>query len=312
MSIEATLDLAPRRVSAASSDEIDVVLGIDAKYAPHAAVVIASVVRHAPGARFRFIILHSGVDAALKARVEEAAPLARFAWCEITDADLPAWADREHFSRAILFRLGIEQHAPADCRRLIYLDADVIVTRDIRDMWRVDLGARPIGAVIDCFVDAAAFAKRWGLDDRAPRYFNSGVLLIDLDRVRAERLFSKAIDFVADHGAEIYLADQDALNFAIWDRWLRLDNVWNVQRHMVIPSLIESIPAERTLQGARPGIVHFTGPEKPWLPTGYHPWSWIYWQNAARTPFKAEIAQREGVGLMKRALLWLRWMRKRV
>ena len=293
-----------------AADVIDIALGIDRGYAPHAAAVIASVVRHAPGADLRFVILHDGVEPDLRARVEAAAPGAAFEWCEIKDADVPAMANREHFSRAILFRLGLEKHAPADCARMLYLDADVIVAADVRALWNTDLGGAPLGAVIDCFVDAHAFAARWGLPSEAPAYFNSGILLIDLERVRAERLFTKAIDFAVAHIGEIYLVDQDALNFVCWGRWARLENAWNTQRHMVIPSLIAQTPRDRQLQGRAPAIIHYTGPEKPWLSEGYHPWSWLYWENLQRTPFFDEVARRYGVGPLKRFILWQRHLRR--
>src|SRR5262245_58233489 len=104
MSLEAEAHPPLARPAPAATDVIDVALGVDAKYAPHAAAVIAGVVHNAPGTRFRFIILHTGIDDALKARVEKTAPNARWVWREVGDEDLPAWADREHFSRAILFR----------------------------------------------------------------------------------------------------------------------------------------------------------------------------------------------------------------
>lgn len=293
-----------------AADVINIALGIDRAYAPHAAAVIASVTRYAPTAGLRFVILHDGIEPELRARVEATAPSARFDWCEISDADVPAMADREHFSRAILFRLGLEKHAPVDCGRMLYLDADVIVAADVRVLWNTDLGGAPLGAVIDCFVDANAFAARWGLPAEAPTYFNSGILLIDLERVRAERLFAKAIDFTLAHIDEIYLADQDALNFVCWGRWARLDNVWNAQRHMVIPSLIAQTPRERQLLGRKPAIIHFTGPEKPWLSEGYHPWSWLYWENLRRTPFFQEVARRYGIGPLKRFMLWQRHLRR--
>ncbi len=294
-----------------SDEAINVALGIDRAYAPHAAAVIASMVRHAPGARFRFLILHVGVEPALGMRVEAAAPGAAFVWREIGDDHAPAMADRLHFSRAILFRLGIEKHAPADWRRVLYIDSDVIVMRDVGPLWRADLGANPIGAVIDCFVDAAAFAARWRLPPASPCYFNSGVLLIDLEKVRREQLFSKALAFAAAHLDEITLADQDALNVVTWERWTRLETLWNVQRHMAIPSLSEQIDGARRLGDNSPGIIHFTGPEKPWLRDGYHPWSWAYWDNLARTSFRDEVARAQGFGPLQRAILWQRWMRKR-
>ena len=56
-----------------------------------------------------------------------------FVWTAVSDDDMPPFAGREHFSRAILFRLGLEKLAPPDCRRVIYLDADITVLADVRE-----------------------------------------------------------------------------------------------------------------------------------------------------------------------------------
>ncbi|MGE0740461.1 MAG: glycosyltransferase family 8 protein [Hyphomonadaceae bacterium] len=295
----------------APSSPVNVALGVDRLYAPHAAVVIASIVAHAPSEAFRFLILHFGIERPLQMQVEACAPGAVFVWREMDDADVPQMEDRQHISRATLFRLGIEKYAPADWSRLIYLDADLIVTDDLRELWGLDLQGRPIGAVIDSFLDADAFARRWALDPALASYFNAGVLLLDLAMVRSDSLFTKALTFVAKNIDDMPFADQDALNYAIWGRWTRLPTRWNVQRHMAIPSLIATLDDQRRLGDQSPGIVHFTGPEKPWLSEGYHPWAWLYWRHLARTPFEREIAGRHGVGRLKRALLWQRWMRRR-
>lgn len=296
--------------SAHAADALSVALGIDRAYAPHAAATIASVVRHARGKRLRFLVLHDGVEPELRRQVEASAPGAQFVWSEIGDADVPPMATREHFSRAILFRLGLASHAPADWRRVIYIDADAIVAADLDELWNVDLDGHAIAAVADCFIDADAFAARWGLP-QGPAYFNSGVLLIDLERARAEGLFEKALSFAAEHVAESRFTDQDALNYAAWGRWRRLDAGWNVQRHMVIRALWREIPADRRLGSHSPRIIHYTGPEKPWVRDVYHPWSWLYWDNLARTPFLAQVARAERIGTLRRFMLWQRWLRRR-
>src|SRR5690349_10106127 len=164
---------------------IDIALGIDANYAPHAAAVIASVARYSGPCRF--IVLHSGVDAELRRRVESVAPEQAFVWIEVGDSDVPAFADRYHFTRAVLFRLGLEKLAPADCGRVLFLDADIAVLADIRPLAMMDLESMPIGAVRDPNVDAAAFAKAWSLSG-TPAYFNAGIMAIDLSVVRTEKL----------------------------------------------------------------------------------------------------------------------------
>jgi lipopolysaccharide biosynthesis glycosyltransferase len=299
------------RHAAAAQDVVNVALGIDRAYAPHAAATIASIVRNAPGVRLRLLILHSGVERPLRRSVERSAPGMEFVWSEIGDHEAPQMDNREHFSRAILFRLGIETHAPADWSRLIYVDADTIFAADIRELWRTNLGRSPIAGVVDCFIDAGAFGRKWGLPENDAGYFNSGVLLIDLERVRSEQLMTTALDFATSHLSELRFVDQDALNYAFWGRWLRLDTRWNVQRHMVIEALSAELPPDRRLIGQQPAIIHYTGPEKPWVRDGYHPWSWLYWESLSQTPFFAEVAREQRVGPVRRLILWQRWLRRR-
>jgi lipopolysaccharide biosynthesis glycosyltransferase len=291
-------------------NSLDIALGFDVHYAPHAAAVIASVVRHTRDSDIRFILLHSGVDDALQLRVERTAPNARFVWIEVGDDDIPPFADRGHFKRATLFRLGLEKLAPSDCNRVLYLDSDTIALRDLKAVWNTDLGDHPIGAVIDAYVDPIAFAKRWDLSPQF-KYFNAGVLLIDLARIRSEKLFSAATEFVAKHDRDLPYNDQDALNWALWGRWKNLGASWNVQRFLSPKEIAGEQTEERRLEGKRPYLVHFIGYVKPWQPNVWHPWSWLYWENLARTSFSDDVARRFGMNAYQLARLRLRWWVKR-
>ncbi|MBY0564332.1 MAG: glycosyltransferase family 8 protein [Hyphomonadaceae bacterium] len=286
-------------------DTVNVAFGFDRAYAPHAAALIASLRRHTRSA-LSFFMLHADVDRALQQKVEAAAPEADFMWREIGSGDVPPMADHAHFTRAILFRLGLERLAPASWSRVLYLDVDMIATADIRPLWRSALDGAALGAVSDCYVDAAGFARSWTLPLTGD-YFNSGMLLIDLDQVRRDRLFEAAIEFAARN--QTSFTDQDALNYVFWGRWRRLDARWNVQRHMVIPALIRDTAPDKRLGESAPAIIHFTGPEKPWLTSAYHPHAWLYWDNLRRTRFYREVMTEQGAGLLHQARLLQRYLR---
>ena len=121
----------------------------------------------------------------------------------------------------------------------------------MRQLFRINLQGFPVAAVGDCYISGQDFAERWGLAPSDLGYFNSGVLLIDLKQVREGRLFTKALAFIVEHGSALRFTDQDALNYVFWNRWLRLPMRWNVQRHMVIPSLTETLPPELRLRPQR-------------------------------------------------------------
>ncbi len=287
--------------------EIDISLGFDANYAPHAAVVIASVVRHAPGARFRFILLYTGLDKDLRQRIEDLAPNARFVWTEVRESDVPQVAQKKHFSRAAMFRVALEYLAPAECKRLLYLDSDVVVLGDVRDLWASDLEGRPIGAVRDIYQDGVEFSKTWSLPDLGPSpYFNSGVVLIDLEQIRQEKSFTTTLDFAIKHWDVLEFGDQDALNKTFWGRWKPLDPAWNVQRFVKRNEIAQAGWGQTS-----PALVHFITADKPWTPNVWHPWAWLYWDTLRKTSFSAEVARRHRMDLFQLLRLRLRWWLRR-
>ena len=289
---------------------IDVAMGFDGRYAPHAANVMASIVRHAPGAKLRFILLQSGVSEEAKRRTEAAAKGAEFVWIEVRDEDLPAHADRGHLNRTMLFRLGLEALAPQDCGRVVYVDADTIVLGDIRELAAADLQGHALGAVTDCYQDANRFAELWSLP-KGGRYFNSGVLVIDLPKVREQKLFSRALDFVVAHDKALLFADQDALNHVFWMNSAAVEPTWNVQRFMKPQEIAAETAPDRRWGHKRPRLIHYIGTEKPWMRNVWHPWAWAYWENLKRTSFAREVAAAYRMDFMQMLRLRVRWLVKR-
>jgi lipopolysaccharide biosynthesis glycosyltransferase len=290
-------------------EQIDIALCFDAAYSPHAAVVIGSVVRNSPSANLRFIVLHPGLTPEIRDHFETLAGGARFVWCEVLESDLPLMPHTPHrISREALFRLLLEQLAPADCKRVLYLDSDVVVLGDVREIWGSDLGGHIFGAVVDVYLDGVEFARKWRLPDVGPRpYFNSGVLLIDLEQVRAEKAFSRAVAFAITNWEELEHGDQDALNCVFWGKWQRLDPAWNVQRFVPRKELPR---ADWGGRGA-PALVHFITDDKPWTPNVWHPWAWLYWDGLKRTPFAAPVARRNKMNTAQLLRLRLRWWLRR-
>jgi lipopolysaccharide biosynthesis glycosyltransferase len=288
-------------------ERIDVAFGFDGRYVPHAANVMASIVRHAPGAKLRFIVLVADVTAEQKRRMELAAPGPEYVWVDVGDDDLPAYATRGHLNRTVLFRLGLEKLAPADCERVLYIDADTIVLGDIREMWTADLGGHALGAVTDCYQDADKFAELWSLP-KGGRYFNAGVQVIDLKKVRAEGLFGQALDFIVAHDEKLLFGDQDALNYVFWQKAATLEPTWNVQRFLTREEIARETAADRKWGHSEPRLIHYIGTEKPWMRNVWHPWAWLYWENLKRISFARDVRTAFRMDFLQMIRLRLRWM----
>lgn len=84
--------------------------------------------------------------------------------------------------------------------KLIYLDTDTVLCDDIAKLWAEDLGQAEFGAVRDYY----------GCHFFGINYLNSGVLLLNLPRIRETGLFHRALALCGEK--KIFLADQTALN----------------------------------------------------------------------------------------------------
>lgn len=96
--------------------------------------------------------------------------------------------------------------------RAIYLDADTIVNLDIRKLWECGIPENGLAAVPDLFVQKVGDKMiREGVVSRE-EYFNSGVLLMDIPKVRRVRnIMDKVLNFVLRYHPDY--PDQDALNY---------------------------------------------------------------------------------------------------
>lgn len=267
-------------------EETIVAFGIDAGYTPHLAVAIASVVANAPGARFRFVVMNDGVSDSDKRKVEASAPGQTFNWFEIDDTRLLEMPQYHHITRAGFFRFGMPTFAPAAAKRVIYLDSDIVVLGDIRELAKVDLDGMTVGAVFDVGMDSEAFARLWSLPPARLNYFNSGVMVIDMEKLREGGGFEPALKAAMGRWDDCRFGDQCALNVMFWNRWKRLDPTWNVQRRMVVN---EGNPCYATAAemrtNTRPNIIHYTETNKPWSRDAFHPYVWAYYRYLRRTRF---------------------------
>jgi lipopolysaccharide biosynthesis glycosyltransferase len=156
-------------------------------------------------------------------------------------------------SKSPYARFFIPQYL-SDVSRCIYLDTDLIVCSDLHDLQTLDLQNKSSGCVIDGGIDTPQQQQRLRdkLKLRNPRqYFNSGVIVMDLDAWRRRDIQSKALAVAQDNYDLLDQMDQDALNIVLADDWLILDPKWNTSKGRA--------PADFS-----DGIIHFLGKVKPW------------------------------------------------
>ncbi len=116
--------------------------------------------------------------------------------------------------------------------RVIYLDCDVLVFRDLSQLFDFELSAgKFIAAVPDSETltladDSRTITSAMNLPPDG-RYFNSGVMLMNLDGLRKENFTQRSLEFFAKWRGEYRFWDQSALNFLLHRRVEELPEHWN-------------------------------------------------------------------------------------
>ncbi len=152
-------------------------------------------------------------------------------------------AINSRFTIAALYRLFIPTLLK-DLNKTIYLDADILVNRDINDLWSIDLKGKPLAAFPECDSGIKYTSDKYLITANivnAEDYFNSGVLLLDLEYLRKDREnFGKGYEFIRD-STECKYFDQDILNYCYSQNYIRLPIDFNryvdVERHLKRPNI---------------------------------------------------------------------------
>jgi lipopolysaccharide biosynthesis glycosyltransferase len=285
--------MAGRATTLSDDSTIHIVCATDLNYVPHLSTLLMSIEAHAGDDRLTCHILHESVGDALQEELQRTVPSMCLEWHTVPEDLAPKYATLAHISRATYLRLLMDEVIDPSVNRVIYLDADMIVTSSLRGLWQTSLSGKTCAAVEDALIEAKVFSRRHSLTPGG-EYFNAGVLVLDMAKVRRQGTLKAALAALGGKSVLEY-GDQDALNIALYEDWWPLDATWNFQRGF----LNDDLAFWRTISHETrplPRIVHFTEPVKPWKRGEWHPLAWLYWKYLLRSPFARRVIQAGGVG----------------
>ncbi len=222
--------------------------------------------------------------------------------------------DAQRWSLAAFARLFTPQLLP-DLDRILYLDCDTIVLGSLMDVWNVDLGSCTCAAVAEPF--SAYHKKNVGMD-KGEVYYNSGVMLIDLDKWRNQDAISLFVASIDRHRGRVPYVDQGVLNEVFRSKFYCLPAKYNVfteyydfsygevERYRADKVVYSEIEIEEAAKF--PVIMHYVSSfmtPRPWVQGSTHPYAQQWDEYCAYTPWKRAKKWSDTPGKSK---LMLRWM----
>lgn len=196
-----------------------------------------------------------------------------------------------HISRATYFRLKLPEILP-DVSKCIYLDVDVLVRKSIDGLFSLDMADYYLAGVKAAGFyypeeKGTALAEKLEIP-RLDQYINAGVLIINLDLMRKNRLMDKFDELIAE---KFKNQDQDILNAACYGKIKILDPEYNLMtkyapldessydKLQCLQKCYSKEAWEKACQD--PVIIHFADVEKPWLDISSN-YAEIWWEYAVR------------------------------
>lgn len=254
-------------------NDINIVLITDENYAMPTCVALTSMyINKKPESKYSIYLI---VDNVRETSIQKIKKLAKDDFqIHILQENTTGYKDivqkTEHVSKAALIKFRLPSLLP-ELDKVLYLDGDIIVQRDlsrIYDTYIEDKYAAVVKDAAPMLCYKPDIAKKLGVD--LPFYFNSGVMLLNLKKMREQQMEKRLFDYRIN-GINFF-QDQDAFNvqfggnvrlLSVYDNY-----IYTINKRIDIDKLRnyyhEPIRENEMLRLKRCRIVHLASPKKPW------------------------------------------------
>lgn len=287
--------------------EVPIVMASNKSFAPYMSVFIQSIIENrAEDTYLDILIFHDDISKNYQKIIYSIAGEDEKVSIRFIDVgtafDFSNLYTSDHITKETYYRFASVKLL-TEYSKVLYLDGDMICLSDLRELYEIDMGNALVAAVRD--VDFSGNCRR----DRITRdyandvlminkyseYFQAGVLVLNLERIRTKLTFEKLVSIASSRNWMFW--DQDVLNYAFKGEVFYLPQIWNVlmnwseKKHTRMERIIQTdyvLYKEYMNARENPKIIHYAGGQKPWIyPTCDY--STYFWKYARCNPFYEEI-----------------------
>lgn len=315
---------------------IPIIFAINNTYVKQLATVIASILKNNNTKNsYEFNILSSDISSDNKFTLQKFVTKLSKSKSKINfvnmkeilkDVDLEKYMSRrddyKYISIETYFRFFIPELF-SNYKKVLYLDADILVFQDLSEFYNEDISDYYAGVIQDTVLEVFIEDKNIKTRTKPERdyktyfteklhkttnnYFNAGVLLLNLEKIREENAIESLWNFTIKE-SPLEFQDQDVLN-SVWEKRVKyVDYKWNTLKDLNwFATQIKNKEKRKILLKTyeKPGIFHYVGSNKPWL---IHDINYKYnfikewWNYYKLTPY----FKRKELNILKHAM----WMQK--
>lgn len=253
---------------------MNICFATDDNYVKTTAIAIMTVLLTNKDEEISFYILSQSLTEEnkeiLKTTVLRYSSKSHIQFCILTSSIIDKFSStikkEDHVSLAAYLRLFIPSLIPDNVQKILYLDGDIICVDSLRPLYETDLKDYSIAAIYDDITNKLETFVRLKYEKKNG-YFNSGVMLLNLNYWRLNKIQEKVLDFMLKNKEICVWHDQDALN-KILNGTVKFTSI----KYNVLERLFEnennyptSFDTEIKEAVENPVIIHFATNKKPWV-----------------------------------------------
>ncbi|KAK8565433.1 hypothetical protein V6N13_020540 [Hibiscus sabdariffa] len=263
--------------SSSASDRIHIAMTLDANYLRGTMAAVLSVLKHSTcPENMDFHFLWGKYDPHVLRSINTTFPYLNFRVYRF-DSDRVRGKISRSVRQALdqplnYARIYLANILPPEVKRILYLDSDLVLVDDIMKLWKVDLEGKVLAAPEYCHANFSQyFTDLFWLDKqlsatfkgRHPCYFNTGVMVVDVDKWRQGGYTAKVEDWMAmQKQKRIYtLGSLPPFLLVLAGNIKAVHHRWN--QHGLGGDNIEG--KCRSLHPGPISLLHWSGKGKPWL-----------------------------------------------
>jgi lipopolysaccharide biosynthesis glycosyltransferase len=267
---------------------IHIACAADNKYTQHAVVMLTSLFENNKENKIHLHFFSADFSTANIEKVEKTVSQYQhhFTFYQLDETLFKDCYVSDHVTFATYYRIVIPNLLVNQTDKILYLDTDIIVCKNLKPLWDINIDNYTIAAVNELNFDGPT---RLSFDSKY-KYFNAGILLINaknwVNDNRQETLFA----YIKKHTSKLIYWDQDALNANLFNKrlviepkWNQLSPVFEVDEKTLLK--IYSKPEIEELKQS-PAIIHYSGSSKPWEYLNIHPYKKEYYKYLQLTQWK--------------------------
>lgn len=257
---------------------LNIFVSLDSNYIYPLCVMLSSLAATNQGTRIDLYVGYSSLKQEDFAAMEKAlAPIEHeIHRVPVDEAIFDGCPVLDRISRATYYRLLIGDILPESVERVLYLDPDIVINKNLEELYSLDIGDNIVAGATHLLGFIGILGKlnkaRLGMS-REHCYVNAGVLLIDLKKWREYITLDDIFAFIEKKNKTLFLADQDVVNALMKDRMLTIDERrYNLdEKTFLFRSSLLSGKKRIDLDWVRKNtlIIHYNGKHKPWKEKDY-------------------------------------------